>query len=250
MITPATERRIVVGYSGGVTSAWCLDWALRTFQRTEVVALYHDTKREHQDTYRYLRQMAERLGIAITERSDGRSVEEVEDDENALANNRMAFCSRILKVAQRDLYFDELRAAGVGDIVLVLGFGGKEDQRIQRATMNAARGGYSVRFPLAEEGVTKQQCADWSNALGVPLPAMYLWSDHANCVGCRRGGKGYWLAVKENEPAVYWAAADREQAFGHTFLKDTSLDRLAVVGMKRPAKRREAIDIGSCECGT
>ena len=34
-------RRIVVGYSGGVTSAWCLDWALRTFPREEVVALFH-----------------------------------------------------------------------------------------------------------------------------------------------------------------------------------------------------------------
>lgn len=243
-------RRIVVGYSGGVTSAWCLDWALRNYPRDEVVALFHDTQREDADTYRYLREMAATLCIDITERSDGRSVEEVEDDEHALANNRMAFCSRILKVNQRDLYFTELRAAGVSDIALVLGFGQKEEQRVQRATMNAAKGGYTVLFPIVSDGVTKQQCADWSRSIGVRLPAMYLWSDHANCVGCRRGGKGYWLAVKENHPAVFYAAADREQAFGHTFLKDTSLDRLAVVGMKRPAKRREAIDIGPCECGS
>lgn len=243
-------RRVVVGYSGGVTSAWCLDWALRNYPRNEVVALYHDTKREDADTYRYIREMAERLGVEITERSDGRSVEEVEDDEHALANNRMAFCSRILKVVQRDKYFDELSAAGVMEIVLVLGFGEKEWQRVQRATMNADRCGYRVVFPLVVEGITKQQCADWSLSLGVRLPSMYLWSDHANCVGCRRGGKGYWLAVKENRPDVFWAAADREQEFGHTFLKDTSLDRLAVMGMKRPAKRREAIDIGPCECGS
>ena len=75
-------RRIVVGYSGGVTSAWCLGWALRTYPRGEVVALFHDTKSEDADTYRYLREMAVVLGIPITERSDGRSVEEVEDDDD------------------------------------------------------------------------------------------------------------------------------------------------------------------------
>lgn len=242
-------RRIVVGYSGGVTSAWCLHWALLRFPREEVVALYHDTKREHPDTYRYLREMAERLGVPITERSDGRSVEEVEDDEGALANNRMAFCSRILKAEQKDRYFAELRAAGVTEIVLVLAFSGYEPERVQRATMRAAAGGYTTRFPLIEEHVTKQQTADWSHAIGVRIPAMYAWSDHANCVGCRRGGKAYWLAVHEHAPEVFAAAVERECQFGHTFLKDTTLQQLVVTGLKRPVRRREAIDIGACECG-
>lgn len=244
------HRRIVVGYSGGVTSAWCLDWALRTYPRDEVAALFHDTQREHTDTYRYLREMAERLGVEITERSDGRSVEQVEDDEHALANNRMAFCSRILKAEQRDRYFAELRAAGVTEIVSILGFSPHEWQRVQRATMRAEADGFSVIFPLVTTGTTKQQCADWSLALGVRLPSMYLWSDHANCVGCRRGGKGYWLAVKANEPAVFEKAKAREREYGHTFLKDTTLANLEVVGLKRAVKRRESIDIGVCECGS
>lgn len=242
-------HRIVVGYSGGVTSAWCLSWALNHYQRSEVVALFSDTKKEDEDTYRYLAQMADRLGIAITERSDGRSVEEVEDDENALANNRMAFCSRILKTEPRDRYFDELRAAGVTDITLVLGYSKHEWERVQRGTMRAERGGYRVRFPLAETGVSKQACVDWSVALGVPVPRMYEWSDHANCVGCRRGGKGYWLAVQANRPEVFEAAKAREAEFGHTFLKDMSLATLEVVGLKRPVRRREAIDTRACECG-
>lgn len=243
-------RRIVVGYSGGVTSAWCLQWALQQFPREEVVALFHDTKREDEDTYRYLREMAVKLDIAITERSDGRSVEEVEDDEHALANNRMAFCSRILKAEQKEKYFDELRAAGVSEIVLVLAFSAKEEQRVQRAWANAQRGGYTVRFPLIETGTTKQETADWSHAIGVRIPRMYEWSDHANCVGCRRGGKAYWLAVAENRPDVFAAMVEREREWGHTFLKDTTLHQLKVVGLKRDVKRREAIDIGACECGS
>jgi hypothetical protein len=242
-------RRIVVGHSGGVTSAWCLGWALENFPREEVVALWHNTQREDEDTVRFLFEIAERLGIEVTERSDGRSVEEVEDDEGALANNRMAFCSRILKAQQRDRYFNELRATGVSEIVNVLGFSALEWQRVQRATMRAQESGYSVRFPIVGAGVTKQQCADWCISLGVRPPRMYAWSEHANCVGCRRGGKAYWLAVKTNRPDVFLEHVQREKDWGHTFLKDTTLEELAITGLKRPVKQRESIDIGPCECG-
>ncbi len=244
-----SERRIVVAYSGGVTSAWALGWALREFPRQDVIALFHDTQMEDVDTYRYLRQMAQALDIEITERSDGRSVEQVEDDEHALANNRMAFCSRILKVQPRERYFDELRAQGITDLTLVLGMSAHEDQRIERAKGSAWAGGYTVRFPVAELGITKQSCAYWSDGLGVPLPRMYRWSDHANCVGCRRGGKAYWLAVKQNAPDAFERAKAREAQFGHTFLKDTTLARLEVVGLKRRVERREPLNIDPCECG-
>lgn len=243
-------RRVVVGHSGGVTSAWALGWALREFPRDEVVALFHDTKREHADTYRFIREISDALSIPVTERSDGRSVEEVEDDEGAIANNRMAFCSRILKTEQRDKYFDELRSQGVREIVSVIGFENHEEKRIQRAAGRAIQGGYQVRFPVAELSMTKQACADWCKSLGVLPSSMYLWSDHANCVGCRRGGKAYWQAVEQNAPDVYSAAAEREREFGHTILKDTSLVDLSVNGMKRTPKARVSIDIGPCECGT
>ena len=71
----------MVGFSGGVTSAWCAGWALRTYPRDEVVLLWHDTKEEHPDTYRFLKEMAEALRMPITERSDGRSVTQLFYDE-------------------------------------------------------------------------------------------------------------------------------------------------------------------------
>jgi hypothetical protein len=242
-------RKVIVGFSGGVTSAWCAGWALRTFPVDEVVLLFHDTKEEHPDTYRFIRDMAAALKRPVTERSDGRSVVEVCRDENAIANNRMAFCSRILKAEQRDRYFDEIRAEGITDIVNVLGFSAIEWQRVQRATARAQSEGYTVRFPMIETQTTKQQAVDWCLAQGVKPSEMYRWSEHANCVGCVRGGKAYWLAVKKNEPAVFESKAQLEEEFGHTILKDTTLRALAVTGLKRTVKPREAIDIGPCECG-
>lgn len=240
--------KIVVGWSGGVTSAWCGGWALRNYPKQDVVFLFHDTQEEDQDTLRFLHEMANRLGHPVTERSDGRSVTQVCRDEHALANNRMAFCSRILKAEQRDRYFDEMREAGETRIVNVVGFSAIEPLRVQRASARADVAGYDVRFPLVETRTTKQDCADWCISLGVRPPAMYDWSEHANCPGCVRGGKAYWLAVHEHRPDVFEQRAALEEEFGHTILKDVTLRELVQVGLKRRVKQREAINV-SCECG-
>ena len=243
-------RRLVVGFSGGVSSAWCAGWALETHPRDEVVLLFHDTKEEDEDTYRFIREMGAALKHPITERSDGRSVTQVAQDEGAIPNNRMAFCSRILKAEQRDRYFKELREAGVTEIVNVLGFSALEWQRVQRAQARAMQDGYSVCFPMIGPPPTsKQEAVNWCQRIGVKPPRMYSWSEHANCVGCVRGGKAYWLAVLKNRPDVFAQRVQMEQEFGHTILKDTTLLDLARTGLKRIVNPREAIDIGPCECG-
>jgi hypothetical protein len=242
------RRKIVVGYSGGVTSAWCAAWALMSYAKEDVVFLFHDTKEEDEDTYRFLREFAGRLNHPITERSDGRSVEELEDAESMLANDRSAFCSRVLKMEQREKYFEELRSQFIWDITLILGFTGDEWMRIQNATMRAETKDYSVRFPLAETKTSKQTAADFIQcSMGIALPRMYEWSGHANCVGCRRGSGGYWWAVKQNRPEVFARRAEREREFGHSYLNGKFLDELK---KPRDYKDRESIEIGTCECGS
>lgn len=246
-------RTVAVGFSGGATSAWCAGWALRNFPKDEVVLLFHDTKEEDSDTYRFLKEMAVALDHPITERSDGRSVTDLFHDMNMLANDQQAFCSRILKIEQREKYFKELREWPDEDreIILVLGFSANEPERIQRMTAHSWKDNYTLRCPIAEEGVTKQQCADWcSCTMGVKLPRMYEWSDHANCPGCVRGGKAYWLAVKQNVPEVYEQRKQLEIEFGHTFSSRYSLIQIETEGLKRKVNRKEAILVGPCECGS
>lgn len=248
------DATLVVGFSGGTTSAWCAGWALRTMPRERVVLLWHDTKEEHPDTYRFLREMAAALDMPITERSDGRSVTQVFRDEGYLGNNQNAMCSRILKVEQGDRFFRELQDAGHTP-VKVLGYSAREWQRMQRAQARAERDGYHVVFPVAELGIPKQATADWCIAQGVRPSAMYEWADHANCVGCVKGGKAYWLAVAEHAPEVFAQRAELEREFGdHSILRGGGREHhllrdLVKIGLRRPAQRKEKIDIGPCECG-
>ena len=245
-----SNRRIVVGFSGGVTSAWCGGWALRNFPKDEVVFLFHDTQEEDVDTYRFLFEMAEKLGHPITERSDGRSLTEAVRDENMIPNNRAPFCSRILKGEPGARYIAELKSEGITEIIKVYGFSSMEPDRIQRHTAMGWVMGFTARFPMVEEGVSKQDAATWCQCeMGVPLPSMYTWSDHANCPGCFRGGKAYWLAVQANRPDVFQQRVELEAEFNHTISGRYSLVQIVTEGMKREVGRKESIDIGPCECG-
>lgn len=222
---------------------------MRNFPKEEVVLLFHDTKEEDADTYRFLHEMSAALDHPITERSDGRSVTDLAYDENMLPNNRVPFCSRILKIEPGEKYITELLNAG-NEVLKIVGFSAMEPDRVQRATAASWKMNYTVRFPIIEEGVSKQECHDWcSCTMGVPAADMYSWSDHANCPGCVRGGKAYWLAVKENRPAVFEQRKALEAEFGHTFSGRYSLVQIEKEGLKRKVGRREAISIGPCECG-
>lgn len=260
-------RRVIIGFSGGVTSAECAVLALQEYPRDEIVLLWHDTKKEDSDTLRFLRESAAWIGLPITERSDGRSVEEVELDEGALANNRMAFCSRILKAEQFEKYLHELTADGVTEIIKFVGFTYGEYQRIQRHTMIAQRDGFKIRFPLVEKMIDKQTCYDNWVARGILPPRMYEWSDHANCINCRRGGKAYIIASAQHHPkefAELVAHEQRPEFQGHTIFKEGPLVQILESGLKRKVNRREkistivprqseyraSIDIGPCECGS
>lgn len=244
-------RRVVVGFSGGVTSAWCAGWALRTFPRDEVVLMFHDTKEEHPDTYRFIREMSAALGIPVTEVSDGRSVTQLFRDEGFLGNNQQSMCSRELKRKQGDRFVRDLLTAG-HSVVQVYGFSGAEPDRIARAVGRSVNAGIAPRFPMIEELTTKQQCADWCLEMGVRPSAMYCWAEHANCIGCVKGGRAYWLAVHEHHPDIFEQRAKLEEEFGHSIIRGENpvfLRDLVQIGLKRKVGQKERIEIGACECG-
>lgn len=250
------SRRIIVGFSGGVTSAWCAGWALRTYPRDEVTLIFHDTKEEHPDTYRFIREMSAALDKPVVEDSDGRSVTQLFRDECMLGNGQQTFCSRILKAERCAAFISGLKTLDDDvEIVKVIGYSASEPKRVARMVGHAANEGIAVRFPVIEERVTKQQCADWcACTMGVRPSAMYEWAEHANCVGCVKGGRAYWLAVARNHPDVFEQRAQLEEEFGHTIIRGggrehVTLRELVRIGLKRAVTPRERIEIGACECG-
>lgn len=90
--------------------------------------------------------------------------------------------------------------------------------------------------------------------MGVRPSAMYCWAEHANCIGCVKGGRAYWLKVAQHHPDVYEQRAQLEEEFGHTIIRGgdrhhPTLRELLTIGLKREVNPREPIEIGACECG-
>lgn len=200
---------VIVALSGGKSSAWCAHWALQNYPKDEVVLYFNDTKWEHPDLYRFLIDLEQHFDHNITRDSDGRSVEQLFYDKHALANNRMPFCSRILKAERLQKFYRN------GD-TLIFGIGKDELHRAHRLV-----GAYQIiavkdnkypkiEFPLILQNTTTDQVDTFLRSAGIEEPLLYkLGFTHNNCSGgCVRAGKKQWKLLYEKLPDVY---ADRER---------------------------------------
>ena len=200
---------VIVTLSGGKGSAFSAKLAIEKYGRENVILYFNDTKWEHPDLYRFLHELQEYFGLQIYYDNDGRSPEELFVDNRALANNRMPFCSRILKAERLQKFYND------GDTI-VFGIGIDELHRAKRLVavyqkVYAKTGKFcKLRFPLIEENVKKHEIDIWLSSIGIEEPILYrLGFLHNNCSGgCVRAGKKHWKLLYEKLPHVYM---DRER---------------------------------------
>lgn len=83
-------------------------------------------------------------------------------------------------------------------------------------------------FPLIERHITKEIAHEILRASGIKRPIMYdLGYSNNNCIGCVKGGMGYWNKIRIDFPAVFEARAEMERVAGATCINGVSLDDLA-----------------------
>lgn len=199
-----TPKRIICTISGGIASAWCAKWALENFEKDKVILYFNDTKWEDEDLYRFLNDIEKHLDHPITRDSDGRSVEELFKDSKALANDRMAFCSKILKAKRLQRFYQD------GDLLL-FGIGPEETYRSDRIIslykkiQREKKKKCTIRFPLIEENVSRKDLDAFLDEANIKRPRLYdLGFSHNNCSGgCVRAGKIQWKKVLDKLPGVY-----------------------------------------------
>lgn len=225
--------RVIVALSGGKSSAWCAKWAFDNYPKNQVVLYFNDTKWEHPDLYRFLNDLEKKFDHPITVDSDGRSPDELFVDQRALANNRMPFCSRILKAERLQRFFDE------GDS-LVFGITVDEPHRALRIEGVYQKIWASIGkranllFPLIRYKVSGEDVDAFLNEAGIQEPRLYkLGFSHNNCSGgCVRAGKKQWALLLKTLPDVYRQREETEERMRNylgkdvSFLKDETLKDL------------------------
>ncbi len=82
-------------------------------------------------------------------------------------------------------------------------------------------------FPLIKKKLTKENCHALIQSVGIKEPAMYLLGyNNNNCIGCVKGGMGYWNKIRVDFPDHFARMAKAERAAGHSCINGVFLDEL------------------------
>jgi hypothetical protein len=100
-------------------------------------------------------------------------------------------------------------------------FGYTSEETHRAARFEEQNPGVALWCPLVEHGLNKRDCLAIVERSGIALPAMYLLGyQNNNCIGCPKGGMGYWNQIRKDFPDVFARMARLERELKHSILKD------------------------------
>lgn len=241
--------RVVCQFSCGTASAVATKLAIAQYGAThDVLILNAQIEDEHPDNRRFARECEQWFGIPLTVARDekyGASVDEVNRQRRYTNGQHGAPCSTYLKRKVLDPF------KRPGDIV-VFGFTVEEADRLfdrQQAMPDVV-----VESPLIRAGLTKSDCRAMVLRAGIELPYMSRHGyNNDNCIGCWKGGEGYWAAIREDFPDVFEARARRQDDIGpgsYIFRNRSTGERYSLrnIPITVVARRNEALPSCSFFC--
>lgn len=207
---------IVSWFSAGVSSAVATKLAIQSYGVDKIIYTHIDD--QHPDTLRFVKDCEEWFGQPIEiMQSPLKSVKNacLQYGNGYIGGPRGAECTRALKKKVRH----EWEKKQTEPLCYLWGLDPGEAHRCER--LEAAMPLIEHRFPLIEHNIDKAHAHKILKASEIKRPAMYdLGYHNNNCVGCVKGGIGYWNKIRQDFPDIFWQRASMERKMGHTILKD------------------------------
>lgn len=209
----------IVQFSGGAASAYVAWLVAKEFGCDDTILLFHDTKTEHPDAYRFRKQISEFIGIPITEASDGRSLWEIIKSHHCLPSSMIPFCTEDLKMFPAAKYYKQLKSINQ-EFTTYNGLGPEEWRRVQNSQARAAQNGINLRCLLVEQNILDKTVKDIiKNEWRICLPEPYKHLAHNNCIPCFKAGKAHFEKVCRYYPDQFELACLAEEQIGATVFK-------------------------------
>jgi 3'-phosphoadenosine 5'-phosphosulfate sulfotransferase (PAPS reductase)/FAD synthetase len=213
--------RLVNWFSGGAASAVATKLTLSvTLPGDDVVVAYTDTGSEHPDNKRFIAECAEWFSqpIHVLKSAKFEDTWEVWEKTGYLVGPDGARCTGELK---KKLRYEFQR----NDDLQVFGFTA-DKREVKRANdFRKLHPEVDLWTPLIDQGLTKKDCLSLLAEAGIELPAMYkLGYQNNNCIGCPKGGMGYWNKIRRDFPDVFDRMAQVEQKLGATCIREEMKD--------------------------
>lgn len=208
--------RTISWFSCGAASAVATKLAITSGQ--EITIAYCEVREEHDDNKRFLKDCEKWFGQEIiilrNEFYEGSIFNVFE--KNFMRTPNGSPCTRSLKKHVRQK-FEGLRDRQV--------FGYTAEEQDRYNLFVDGNNEVDVWPILIERGLTKSDCLAMVENAGIELPEMYkLGYRNNNCVGCVKGGMGYWNKIRVDFPDEFKRMADFEKKKGYTVLKEHNGD--------------------------
>lgn len=213
------DKKVICWFSGGVSSFiaayLCKDWI------DEI--LYIDIDDQHPDTMRFLHDCEKVLGKEIKVlKSNYSTVNNVIKQFRFINSPYGAKCTQILKKRVRQEW-----EATQKDFQLIYVWGYDEHEKHRADRLQGAMIEYEHKFPLIDEKISKTKAHGLLWKLGIKRPVMYdMGYQNNNCIGCVKGGMGYWNKIRVDFPEVFAERARLEREVGASCIKGVFLDGL------------------------
>ena len=179
--------------------------------------IYTHIDNQHPDSLRFIKDCEKVLGKKITIlQSQYKSVDNVIKTFGFINGPYGAKCTEILKKRVRKEW-----EYGKKDLTYVWGFDCSKRERARAERTLQSMPEFKHEFPLIERNLTKEDCHGLLKQLGIKRPKMYdLGYRNNNCIGCVKGGMGYWNRIRKDFPEVFESRAKLEREVGYSILKD------------------------------
>jgi hypothetical protein len=209
-------------FSAGITSAVACKLALQNYDDVELYYIQIDSA--HEDNKRFIADCEKWYGkkINILKSKKYNDQFEVAEKKRYLNGPAGAACTKSLK---KDVRFELQKQYPDANQIFGFEFEKKEINRAVRFSQQ----NQSVKplYPLIEMKMTKQMCAELLLMNRIRLPKMYELGYHNNnCIGCVKGGKGYWNKIRKDFPTEFEKMKDIELQIGHSCINGTFLNDL------------------------
>ena len=212
--------RCVVWFSCGAASAIAAKLAVQEYGKRCVV-VYCDTGGEHPSNKKFLKDIEGWIGqeIIILKNKKGYADHfDVFRKTKYLNGIKGARCTVELKKKCR---FD----FQMPDDVHVFGYTVEEKSRAER--FNEQNFELATDWILIRLDVSKHDCLGILWKTGIDIPTMYDQGyGHNNCIGCSKGGKGYWNRIRVDYPDHFEEMASIEREIEHSLFRSEDGTRL------------------------
>src|ERR1700761_4493777 len=210
--------RFLMWFSCGAASAVATKFFLK--DHPEALVCYCDTsKNEHPDNERFIKDCEEYFGKSIL-RLKSSSYPKMDVEQVLLSHQFIngpfgAPCTKRLKKDVRKEFQlpTDFHA-----------FGYTSDEKIRIERLKESEPDLKFTCPLYNNFISKKDCYTILKEAGIKIARMYeLGYVNNNCIGCVKGGKGYWNKIRKDFPSIFWKMAQLEMKIGASCINGTFL---------------------------